>query len=147
MKTPSFPHEDDELLNAGLLPESWARKTKAHTETFHWSLRKPGPQPGMHFRSLVPPALLHPQGWRAPVRVTFLYTSSRTSTAFQSWFKIMGNAKGKIQKQQEVKSTQFHIRELDCRLPQIVTHFSDTEHTDCQHLCTCTKVVQTKNST
>lgn len=35
-------------------------------------------------------------------------------------------------------------QKLDPRFPQILTHFSDSEHTDCQHLCTCTKVVQTK---
>lgn len=60
-------------------------------------------------------------------------------------FQNHGQCKKKnLERQQEAKSILFHIKELDPRLPQILTHFSDSEHTDCQHLCTCTKVVQTK---
>lgn len=52
--------------------------------------------------------------------------------------------KKNLDRQQEAKSTLFQIKELDGRFPQILTHFSDSEHTDCQHLCTCTKAAQTK---
>lgn len=63
------------------------------------------------------------------------------SVVFQNHWQ---RKKKNLERQWEAKSTLFHIKEQDGRFPQILTHFSDSEHTDCQHLCTCTTAVQTK---
>lgn len=116
-----------------------------HTQRKTVSVSKPGPQPGRNFRSLVPPSTAPftrvKSSCQSYISLHQLkYIRSISVVSQNHWQRKKKN----LERQQEAKSTLFHIKELDGRFPQILTHFSDSGHTGCQHLCTCTKAVQTK---